>query len=51
MASQCAISKINIDEFSHIFEGLDKNIDIKTTRDNETNPAVYCPVADLFGYN
>jgi hypothetical protein len=32
------------------FEGLVKNTDIKITWDNELNPAVYCPVADFFGY-
>jgi hypothetical protein len=32
------------------FEGLSKDIDIKITWDNETVPAVYCPVADFFGY-
>jgi hypothetical protein len=33
-----------------IFEGLDKQIDIKMTWDNEMVPAIYCPVADFFGY-
>ncbi len=32
------------------FEGLTKNMDIKITWDDERNPAVYCPVADFFGY-
>ncbi|MBK7606026.1 MAG: DUF2961 domain-containing protein [Saprospiraceae bacterium] len=32
------------------FEGLYKNIDIKITWDDEKLPAVYCPVADFFGY-
>lgn len=32
------------------FEGLEKNVDIKITWDNEAYPAVYCPVADFFGY-
>jgi hypothetical protein len=32
------------------FEGLNKNIDIKITWDNEKVPAIYCPVADFFGY-
>lgn len=32
------------------FEGMEKDIDLKITWDNETNPAVYCPVADFFGY-
>lgn len=32
------------------FEGSDKNIDIKITWDGEENPAVFCPIADFFGY-
>ncbi len=32
------------------FEGLEKSMDIKITWDDEKNPAVYCPVADFFGY-
>lgn len=32
------------------FEGLTKNIDLKITWDDEKKPAVYCPVADFFGY-
>jgi hypothetical protein len=32
------------------FEGLNKNTDIKITWDSEIYPAVYCPVADFFGY-
>ncbi|MEO6914996.1 MAG: glycoside hydrolase family 172 protein [Chitinophagaceae bacterium] len=32
------------------FEEMAKNIDIRITWDNEANPAVYCPVADFFGY-
>jgi hypothetical protein len=32
------------------FEGLTKNMDIKITWDDEKNPAVFCPVADFFGY-
>ena len=32
------------------FEGLQKNIDIRITWDGESKPAVYCPVADFFGY-
>ena len=32
------------------FEGLTKNIDLKITWDDEIKPAVYCPVADFFGY-
>jgi len=35
---------------SSAFEGLLKEADIKITWDNETHPAVYCPVADFFGY-
>ncbi len=37
-------------EPSSSFEGMLKDIDIKITWDNEANPAVYCPVADFFGY-
>ena len=32
------------------FEGLAKNVDIKITWDGESHPAVFCPVADFFGY-
>ncbi len=32
------------------FEGLNKNTDIRITWDGESNPAVFCPVADFFGY-
>ena len=32
------------------FEGLHKNIDLKITWDKENNPAVFCPIADFFGY-
>ena len=32
------------------FEGLIKNTDIKITWDGEKYPAVFCPVADFFGY-
>lgn len=35
---------------SSAFEGKDKNIWIKITYDNEKDPAVYCPVADFFGF-
>lgn len=35
---------------SGIFTGLQKQIDIRITWDNEKIPAVYCPVADFFGY-
>jgi hypothetical protein len=34
----------------HVFEGLTKNIDIRITWDNEMRPAVFCPVADFFGF-
>jgi hypothetical protein len=33
-----------------IFEGLQKLFDIKITWDDEKIPAVYCPIADFFGY-
>ncbi len=32
------------------FEGLYKQIDMKITWDNDSKPAVYVPVADMFGY-
>jgi hypothetical protein len=32
------------------FEGFAKDIDIRITWDDEKTPAVYCPVADFFGY-
>jgi hypothetical protein len=32
------------------FEGFAKDIDIRITWDNEKTPAVYCPVADFFGF-
>jgi len=32
------------------FAGLNKQIDIKVTWDNEKNPAIYAPLADFFGY-
>lgn len=32
------------------FEGMDKQVDLRITWDDETNPAVYAPVADYFGY-
>lgn len=35
---------------SAVFEGLAKNIDILMKWDDEKLPAVYCPVADFFGY-
>ena len=33
-----------------VFEGLHKQVDLKITWDDEKIPAVYAPVADLFGY-
>lgn len=35
---------------SAAFEGLTKNVDIRIKWDDENMPAVYCPVADFFGY-
>jgi hypothetical protein len=35
---------------SGIFEGIDKRIDIRISWDDEKDPAVFCPVADFFGY-
>ena len=32
------------------FEGWERNIDIRITWDGERTPAVYCPVADFFGF-
>jgi hypothetical protein len=32
------------------FEGLSKNMDIRITWNHDVNPAVFCPVADFFGY-
>lgn len=32
------------------FEGLNKQVDIKITWDNEIKPAIYAPLADFFGY-
>jgi hypothetical protein len=37
-------------EPSDLFEGLLKNTDLRITWDGEDNPAVWCPVADFFGY-
>ncbi len=37
-------------ENAKAFEGLNKQVDIKITWDNEDKPAVYMPVADFFGY-
>lgn len=35
---------------ANVFEGINKQLDLKITWDNETTPAVYVPVADLLGY-
>lgn len=35
---------------ANAFEGLNKSTDIKITWDDETNPAIYCPAADFFGF-
>ncbi|MEP7233248.1 MAG: glycoside hydrolase family 172 protein [Ginsengibacter sp.] len=43
------IVEINFDN-ADSFEGLQKLIDIKITWDDEHIPAVYCPLADFFGY-
>lgn len=32
------------------YAGLNKDVDIKITWDDDATPAVYCPVADFFGY-
>lgn len=32
------------------FEGLKKDLDIRITWDQESQPAVHCPVADFFGF-
>lgn len=32
------------------FTSLNKDVDIKITWDDDATPAVYCPVADFFGY-
>src|SRR5690606_20993050 len=32
------------------FEGLNKQIDMRISWDNENKPAVFMPVADFFGY-
>ena len=32
------------------YTGLNKDVDIKITWDDDATPAVYCPVADFFGY-
>lgn len=33
-----------------LFEGLNKQVDLRITWDDEKQPAVYAPVADFFGY-
>jgi hypothetical protein len=43
------IAGLEIDP-ANAFEGTAKCMDIKITWDNESIPAVYCPVADFFGY-
>ncbi len=35
---------------ANAFEGLEKLIDIQITWDNDKTPAIYCPLADFFGY-
>jgi Protein of unknown function (DUF2961) len=35
---------------ANAFEGLDKLVDIEITWDDDKTPAVYCPLADFFGY-
>ena len=35
---------------SGLFEGIMKSVDLRITWDGEKNPAVYCPLADFFGY-
>lgn len=35
---------------AEVFEGMNKQIDLKITWDNEQVPAVYAPVADILGY-
>jgi len=37
-------------EPSGSFEGIIKSTDIRIIWDGEKNPAIYCPVADFFGY-
>lgn len=38
-------------EPSEVFSGLYKDILLEIQWDNDKNPAVYCPVADFFGYS
>ncbi len=35
---------------ANAFIGLNKQLDLKFTWDNEKNPAIYAPLADFFGY-
>jgi Protein of unknown function (DUF2961) len=35
---------------ANAFEGLEKQIDIEIKWDDDKTPAVYCPLADFFGY-
>jgi len=35
---------------AELFKGLSKDIDIRITWDDENTPAVFCPVADFFGF-
>ena len=35
---------------AHLFEGLNKQLDLKITWDDEDIPALYAPVQDVFGY-
>lgn len=35
---------------ANVFEGMNKQLDLKITWDNEKTPAVHVPVADLLGY-
>ena len=43
------ITGIEIDD-PKLFEGLQKDIDLKISYDDESRPAVYVPVQDFFGY-
>lgn len=35
---------------AHLYEGLNKQLDLRITWDNEKVPALYLPLADYFGY-
>src|ERR1700730_4963428 len=35
---------------ANAFEGLNNLVDIEIDWDNDKTPAVYCPLADFFGY-